>query len=36
MQSFVRGNNPNDPVAGCVSGLFVDEGGQAVCLPSVT
>ena len=35
-QSFVRGNNLNDPVAGRVSGVVVDEGGHAVCLPSVT
>ena len=25
-QSFVRGNNSNDPVAGRVSGVVVDEG----------
>ena len=36
MQSFVRGNNSNDPVAGRVSGVVVDEGGHTVCLPSVT
>ena len=35
-QSFVRGNNSKDPVAGRVSGVVVDEGGHAVCLPSVT
>ena len=35
-QSFVRGNNSNDPVAGRVSGVVVGEGGHAVCLPSVT
>ena len=35
-RSFVRGNNSNDPVAGRVSGVVVDEGGHAVCLPSVT
>ena len=35
-QSFVRGNNSNDPVAGRVSGVVVDEGGHTVCLPSVT
>ena len=35
-QSFVRGNNSNDPVAGHVSGVVVDEGGHTVCLPSVT
>ena len=36
MQSFVRGNNSNCPVAGRVNGVVVDEGGHAVCLPSVT
>ena len=35
-QSFIRGNNSNDPVAGRVSGVVVDEGGHTVCLPSVT
>ena len=35
-QSFVRGNNSNDQVAGRVSGVVVDEGGHTVCLPSVT
>ena len=35
-QSFVRGNNSNCPVAGHVSGVVVDEGGYAVCLPFVT
>ena len=35
-QSFVMGNNSNDPVAGRVSGVVVDEGGHAVCLRSVT
>ena len=35
-QSFVRGNNSNDPVAGRVSGVVVDEGGHTVCLSSVT
>ena len=35
-QSFVRGNNSNDPVVGRVSGVVVDEGGHTVCLPSVT
>ena len=35
-QSFVRGHNSNDPVAGRVSGVVVDEGGHAVCLPFVT
>ena len=35
-QSFVRGNNSNDPVAGRVSRVVVDEGGHAMCLPSVT
>ena len=35
-QSFVSGNNSNDPVAGSVSGVVVDEDGHAVCLPSVT
>ena len=31
-KSFVRGNNSNDPVAGRVSGVVVDEGGHTVCL----
>ena len=36
MQSYVRGNNSNCPVAGRVSGVVVDKSGHAVCLPSVT
>ena len=35
-QSFVRGNNSNDPVVGRVSGVVVEEGGHTVCLPSIT
>ena len=30
------GNNSNDPVAGRVSGVVIDEGGHTVCLLSVT
>ena len=36
LQSFVRGNNSNDPVAGRVNGVAVDEGGHAACLLYVT